>query len=352
MEKILLGSVVAFALTTSSLSANPVFQPHVGDSAVTASDHLWLAKNDKGKGKKPKMAGGGKPAKAKGKPEHAGGNKKPKNAGNGNAQAAAGKPDKPAAAANGNGNGNGNVKAANGNGNGKIKAAAGPKWSDAERQEVVERVVQTTAPESRDMARILGLTGLALATPQLVVAEVPDDELIGYANCPPGLAKKDPPCVPPGLARKGVTSDEWLGYDEDRYDDIWIERRGTLLDAYDIPDADGLLLRSEDIAELYGLAPAPDGQRYGLVDGLPILLDQDDYASLLLLNELAEVTTLGDGLRVAPTAALTQSELMSLYRLPQLSDGQNYSVVNGQILQLNDDEYELLQLIRIARAVL
>ena len=27
-----------------------------------------------------------------------------------------------------------------------------------------------------------------------------------FANCPPGLAKKDPPCVPPGLAKKGVTA--------------------------------------------------------------------------------------------------------------------------------------------------
>jgi hypothetical protein len=26
-----------------------------------------------------------------------------------------------------------------------------------------------------------------------------------FANCPPGLAKKDPPCVPPGQARKGTT---------------------------------------------------------------------------------------------------------------------------------------------------
>ena len=27
-----------------------------------------------------------------------------------------------------------------------------------------------------------------------------------FANCPPGLAKKNPPCVPPGLAKKGVTA--------------------------------------------------------------------------------------------------------------------------------------------------
>ncbi len=341
MEKIILGSVVAFALTTSALSANPLFQPHAGDTAV-ASDPVWLAKNEKGNGQKPLVKGSGKPEKAKGKPEHAGGNKKPKPGGNGNPQAAGGKPDKPGKPA----------AADNGNGNGKAKAKAGPRWSESERQEVVRRVVETPAPDGRDMVRILGLTGLALATPQLVVAEVPDDELIGYANCPPGLAKKDPPCVPPGLARKGVTSDEWLGYDADRYDEIWIERRRSLLDAYDIPGIDGLLLRSDEIAELYGLAPAPEGQRYGLIDGLPILLDQDDYTSLLLLNELAEVARLDDGLRVAPTAALTQRELMSLYRLPQLADGQNYSVVNGQILRLSDSEYEMLQLIRVARAVL
>ena len=28
---------------------------------------------------------------------------------------------------------------------------------------------------------------------------------VDFANCPPGLAKKNPPCVPPGLADKGVT---------------------------------------------------------------------------------------------------------------------------------------------------
>ncbi len=27
-----------------------------------------------------------------------------------------------------------------------------------------------------------------------------------FANCPPGLAKKNPPCVPPGQAKKGVTA--------------------------------------------------------------------------------------------------------------------------------------------------
>ena len=38
--------------------------------------------------------------------------------------------------------------------------------------------------------------------------------------------------------------------------------------------------------------------------------------------------------------------------LPQLGADENYAVVNGQLVQLNDSEYELLQMIRIARAVL
>lgn len=42
-------------------------------------------------------------------------------------------------------------------------------------------------------------------------------------NCPPGLAKKNPPCVPPGQAKKGVTPGMWLNrgdrFDWDRYPD-------------------------------------------------------------------------------------------------------------------------------------
>ena len=44
-----------------------------------------------------------------------------------------------------------------------------------------------------------------------------------FANCPPGLAKKNPPCVPPGQAKKGVTARD-LGYD-DRFDPYGIGDR-------------------------------------------------------------------------------------------------------------------------------
>ena len=52
--------------------------------------------------------------------------------------------------------------------------------------------------------------------------------------------------------------------------------------------------------------------------------------------------------------ATTPDEMMHahLYRLPPLDAGQNYAVLNGQIIRLTDSEYETLQLIRIARAVL
>lgn len=49
------------------------------------------------------------------------------------------------------------------------------------------------------------LAMLLLATPALANGN-------GNAgvHCPPGLAKKNPPCVPPGQARHGVTTSEWL----------------------------------------------------------------------------------------------------------------------------------------------
>jgi len=55
--------------------------------------------------------------------------------------------------------------------------------------------------------------------------------------------------------------------------------------------------------------------------------------------------------QIAPTAALTQAELMQTYRLPPLEHGYSYSVLNGEVLALENDAFETLQLIRIARSV-
>ena len=117
------------------------------------------------------------------------------------------------------------------------------------------------------------------------------------------------------------------------------------------PDANLLLLQSDQIATLYDLEPAPDGHRYALIDGMPVLLDQKDYDALLLVNQMAHVPELSRGTPIAPTAALTQDELVNVYRLPQPGNDENYAVVNGQVVRLNDTNYELLQMIRIARAI-
>lgn len=53
---------------------------------------------------------------------------------------------------------------------------------------------------------------------------------LSASHCPPGLAKKDPPCVPPGQARKAA-ADYRIG---DRIPDGWVLVPDPL--AYGIPD--------------------------------------------------------------------------------------------------------------------
>ena len=75
-------------------------------------------------------------------------------------------------------------------------------------------------------------------------------------SCPPGLAKKDPPCVPPGLARRG-------GYGVgDRYD-------GTL-DPID--------------RGRYGLPPLRDGEAYVRVGDSILRLDREERIILSIVD--------------------------------------------------------------------
>ncbi|WP_246107461.1 transketolase [Puniceibacterium confluentis] len=228
--------------------------------------------------------------------------------------------------------------------------------SDDERRTLVDALLSARAPDGRDMSALLAAVPLALLGQQVVIQDLPERELLTYRNCPPGLAKKDPPCVPPGLAKKGVTYEEWVSYDDDDLDDLLIARRDLYLgdnyrDDGDFPEDVRLLLTSEQIAQLFDLEPAPEGQRYALIDGLPVLLESADYAALTKVSELSRVAELNDSLRIAPTAALTQEELRRTYRLPELEDGYNYAVLNGELIQLDDQAYETLQLIRVARAI-
>jgi len=99
------------------------------------------------------------------------------------------------------------------------------------------------------------------------------------------------------------------------------------------------------------LRRAPTGSRYALIDCQPVLLFDEDHRSLLMINDLARVENLPGGLHVAPTAALTQNELRQTYKLPALEPGYNYAVINGELVTLQDDAFDMLQMIRIARAI-
>ncbi|MCB6177159.1 excinuclease ABC subunit A [Rhodobacter sp. Har01] len=65
------------------------------------------------------------------------------------------------------------------------------------------------------MTRIVTLAALILLVAGPALADKPRHKPKAHApaahsSCPPGLAKKNPPCVPPGLAKQGA----WQGYRE------------------------------------------------------------------------------------------------------------------------------------------
>lgn len=85
-------------------------------------------------------------------------------------------------------------------------------------------------------------------------------------KCPPGLAKKNPPCVPPGQAKKGVTSGEWLGHST----------------VGDVTNRDDLFFLDDFVR--YDLRPLPYGQRYAVVDGQIVVIDRESYQILQLIR--------------------------------------------------------------------
>ncbi|MSU88240.1 hypothetical protein GE300_01245 [Rhodobacteraceae bacterium 2CG4] len=92
-------------------------------------------------------------------------------------------------------------------------------------------------------------------------------------GCPPGLAKKNPPCVPPGQAKKRgyVDRDDDRVRYRDRHDD---DDRHDDNDHHDDDNGhDRWLTRGDRII-------GPDGRVYTVGDRLPggyIVLDRDDW---------------------------------------------------------------------------
>jgi hypothetical protein len=87
--------------------------------------------------------------------------------------------------------------------------------------------------------------------------------------CPPGLAKKNPSCVPPGQAKKGVTTDQWVNRD----------RVGEVIEASDLVYLDDFVR--------YDLPALPNGQRYAVVDGRIVVIDTESDRILQLIRVFA-----------------------------------------------------------------
>ena len=94
-------------------------------------------------------------------------------------------------------------------------------------------------------------------------------------DCPPGLAWRSPACVPPGLARQGVTTEDWIGRDTTDY------HEGDYLDPEDF-----IWINDHDH---YGLPVLSDGQRYAVIDGTLVRLDGESYEILQLIRAFAAV---------------------------------------------------------------
>lgn len=112
----------------------------------------------------------------------------------------------------------------------------------------------------------------------------------GNRNCPPGLAKKDPPCVPPGQAKRGNTG----------------STGGT--------SGTGGTTTDDTPNPVYYVAP--DGTRYYLGDRVPgtgqLIVDAD-----------------------------------TLRRLPLLEDGRAYVELDGQVVEVIEDTNTVIRALGI-----
>lgn len=94
-------------------------------------------------------------------------------------------------------------------------------------------------------------------------------------GCPPGLAGREPACVPPGLARQGVTTEQWIGPVTTHY--IVGDRLS--------PDE---VVWFSDL-DRYRLPALAEGQRYAVIDGTLVALDTGSYEILQLIRAVAAV---------------------------------------------------------------
>ena len=136
-----------------------------------------------------------------------------------------------------------------GNGNGKTNIERKLKQNAKTQAQTPKQARKAVERETRAATAPVVVGG---RNPVVVPAVTP----VQARHCPPGLAKKDPACIPPGQAKKmGV------GRVVDWQEVHVISRPG-----------------------LYGLTDAPRGQRYAIVDGRLIRIDESTRKILSIIR--------------------------------------------------------------------
>ena len=152
--------------------------------------------------------------------------------------------------------------------------AALPELPEGQRYAVINGTVVALEDDSYEVLELIRTTFAAedLETRLARAEETGAPVVLTGASpffCPPGLADREPACVPPGQARQGVTTEEWLGYGpgdavpEDAV--VWIDNETAFGD----------------------LPPLPEGQRYAVINGTIVALDEERYELLELVRTAA-----------------------------------------------------------------
>ena len=142
-------------------------------------------------------------------------------------------------------------------------------------------------------------------------------------GCPPGLAKKNPPCVPPGLAKKGATAEEWSG------------NRGA-----DYDDDDDEVVFDRDDPPRYAIAPngrvidlrdrRDDGWR--VIEGIT----NEDGMPLYVLGPNGRIYSVED--RLDDGWHLVNSD--DIVRLPRRPDGREFYLLDDEVVEVINRETE------------
>lgn len=263
--------------------------------------------------------------------------------------------------------------------NGKAKADLPKVKIDAGVRDLAEQVAGDLQKGRIDSGTLAALAAPLAALGTAGLAEV-------LIDCPPGLARQAVPCVPPGQADRTVTAEDWRARDEDELRQVLSESQNSIdrdfeaqqvelasvedLDAtedataYDdavrdetlpAPETGGesreineriLRLTQAEIIRLFDLDPAPEGSKYVVIDGRPVLLDEENYLRIRALRHLDEVDVFEVEVEDL-TAVRGHTEWLEIYDLQAPDADRYYAMVDGELLLVPVKAYELLQLLRV-----